>query len=171
MYALLQMLRSIETVLPPQVYIPLFAMIGVAAIPSWFYWLRTKQIRGQIRSMLRTTDPARRDAHRRRAFEYAAHKPRRLAYLADEALRLGLKAVYDEALAELQAGGHREDHERLEKASKAPQPALGHPLQEAVVIERLIDEGLAEVARARLREARAKFPDDPDLAELERRLG
>jgi hypothetical protein len=170
MQAILQLFRAIETVLPPQVYIPLFAVIGVAAIPSWFYWLRTKQIKGQLRGMQRATGPDQREAHKRAAFELAAHKPRRLAYLADEALRLGLKAVYEEALKELAEGGHHDEHKRLEQASKAPAQVAGHPLQEAAAIERLVAEGLLDAARERLRQVRARFPDDPDLAELEKKL-
>ena len=112
-----------------------------------------------------TPEPPRQEA------DHYYNAPDRDFARTDEALRLGLKAVYEEALAELEAAGHLEDRERLEKASKAPTQAVGHPLQEAAAIERLLDEGLAEVARARLREARAKFPDDPDLAELEKRIG
>lgn len=166
-----QLIKAIESILPPEVYVPLFVVIGVALVPTWFHWLRSKQIKGRIRRMLRATDPAEREAHRRAAFDLAAGKPRRLAHLADEALRVGLRSVYDEALATLKAsGGHRADIQRLEGATKVVPPRGAHPLEEALAIERMVEAGLLDAARARLHEVRGRFPEDPDLAALQQRL-
>lgn len=161
----------IEQLLPPEIYVPLFVILVFALVPVWFNWLRTKQIKGQLRRMLRATTPEARAGFRARAFEFAAGRPRRLAFLADEALRIGLKGVYDDAMVALKAaGGHHKDLQRLEAATKVVPPRAQHPLEEAVVIERMLEEGLEEAARGRLTEMRARFPNDPDLADLERRL-
>jgi len=166
-----QIIRTLEQLLPPEVYIPLFVVLGIALVPSWFHWVRTKQIKGQLRRLLRATDPNDKATFRSRAFEFAHNKPRRLAFLADEALRLGLKPIHDEAMTALKAaGGHDDDVKRLEAATKVVPPRAQHPLEEAVVIERMLGEGLVEAARARLAEVRARFPGDHDLADLERRI-
>jgi len=166
-----QIIRTLEQLLPPEIYIPLFVVLGVAMVPSWFHWVRTKQIKGQLRRLLRSTEPGERATFKARAFEFAAGRPRRIAFLADEALRLGLKPIHDEAMVALrEAGGHVADIQRLEAQTKVVAPRALHPLEEAIVIERMVTEGLVEAARERLAEVRRRFPDDPDLAAIERRL-
>lgn len=167
-----QIIRTLEQLLPPEVYIPLFVVLGIALVPTWFHWVRTKQIKGQLRRLLRATSSEEKATFRARAFAFANGKPRRLAFLADEALRLGLKPIHDEAMAALKAvaGGHHADVQRLEAATKVVPPRAQHPLEEAVVIERMLEEGLVEAAKARLQEVRARFPTDPDLADLEHRI-
>lgn len=166
-----ELLRNIEAILPPEVWVPLFVLLGIAAIPAWITWLRTKQIKGQLRRMLRASDPDEKASHRNAAFALAAGRPRRLVFLADEAYRLGQKGVFLEALEALEATGkYPKDIRRLRDKVEASPKRGGHPLEEAVIIERMWEQGLHAAARERLAEVRGRFPKDEDLADLAHRL-
>lgn len=164
------LLAALGALLPPWVTIPLAVLIAAVALPGWYYWLRTKQIRGALRSLLRATDEAARRRHRERAFELTGGRPRRVAYLADEAIRLHLKGVWQRALSQLEQSAPAEAR-RLRAKVEPPPRRPSHPLEEAVVIERMWEQGLHDAARARLHEVRTRFPDDEELAALEQRLG
>ncbi len=166
-----ELLETLGQLLPVWLYVPLLVVLAAALVPAWLFWLRSKQIKGQLRRMVRERDPERRAAHRARAFHLAAGRPRRLVGLADEAHRVGLKNVFDAAVRDLAAaGGPKVELDRLRKLVTEPPKRGAHPLEELVIIERMWDQGLHDAARARLTEVRARFPDDPDLATLEARL-
>jgi len=161
--------KSLTTLLPPQVYVPLLILAGLAAVPAWLHWVRTKQIAGRLRRMLRAKDAEERHAHRDAAFELAGNRPRALVYLAHEAERLGQKAVFKQALEALEATGRAPlDVAQLRAMGGDAPPKRGmHPIEEAVIIERMWSQGLHAAARERLAEVRAAFPEDPDLLEIE----
>jgi hypothetical protein len=54
--------------------------------------------------------------------------------------------------------------EKLRKQRKPDTPPPRHPIEEAVFIERMAQEGMLDVAQKRLNQASERFPDDPDLA-------
>jgi len=163
-----QLLETLKELLPPWLFFPLVAVLAVAAVPAWINWLRTKQIRGQLRGMLRAANAQARKAHEAEAFFLAKGRPRRLVALADEAIRLNLKLVWQRALSELMATGKLPaEVQRLRAKVEAAPKRGGHPLEEMVIIERLWDEGLHDAALERLADVRARFPDDADLAALE----
>jgi hypothetical protein len=166
------LLKAVTTLLPPQVYVPLLVLAAIAAVPAWLHWVRTKQIAGRLRRMLRAASPEERAAHRQAAFELAGERPRELIYLADEAERLGQKGVFKQAVEALEATGKApRDVRRLRALGGDTPPKRGlHPIEEAVIIERLWEQGLHAAARTRLAEVRAAFPEDPDLAEIQARL-
>src|SRR5690606_25582445 len=162
-----ELLQTLAQLLPMWLYVPILVALAALIVPAWLFLLRSKQIKGQLRRMARERDPARKAAHRARAFQIAGARPRLLVSLADEAHRAGLKGVFDAALKELaRSDGAPVDLERLRALTTAPPKRGAHPLEEMVIIQRMWDQGLHEAARARLAEVRARFPDDSDLAAL-----
>jgi hypothetical protein len=163
-----ELLQTLANLLPPWLFFPALAVLAIVAVPAWVSWLRSKQIRGHLRRMLRAPDSRTRQAHEESAFFLAQGRPRRLVALADEAMRLNLKPLWRRALAELEATGKLPaDVRRLRAQVAVERKRGGHPLEEAVIIERMWDQGLHEAALERLAETRARFPEDPDLATLE----
>ncbi|MBW2253114.1 MAG: hypothetical protein JRI25_00790 [Deltaproteobacteria bacterium] len=163
-----ELLQTLANLLPPWLFIPLLAVLAVAAVPAWIHWLRTKQIRGHLRGMFRATDPHTRHVHEASAYFLALGKPRRLVVLAEEAIRLNLKPLWQRALTELETSGKvPAEVRRLRAKVEAVHKRGSHPLEEVVIIERMWDEGLHDAALERLAEVGAHFPGDPDLTALE----
>lgn len=148
-------------------------LLGVAALaaPVYLNWLRSKQIRGKFRAYVRAIGNEHRARVAEEMFALANGRPRLLVTIADEAERLGKRLVLDRALTELEAtGGAPEDLKRLTTKVKPDKPPPMHPLEEAVHVERMLDEGLLPAARQRLDRALKRFPQDADLLELQARL-
>ncbi|MFZ5475993.1 MAG: hypothetical protein ACOZNI_04400 [Myxococcota bacterium] len=90
-----------------------------------------------------------------------------LVVVADEALKAGRKELAARALAALRRTGKRDvDALRIARDLEGPQP--GTPMEAAIVVERLIEQGMKEEARERLGRWRRRWPQDEELAQLER---
>ncbi len=166
-----ELLETIALVLPPWALVLVGVAVLAVGIPAWLHWMRTKQIRGALRRLVRARDDADRAEHLARALSLASGRPRRLVFLVEEAIRLGLKPIWRRLLEELEeTGAPPADVRRLKEKVEAAPKRGGHPLEEAVIIERMWSEGLEAAARERLDEVRGRFPEDPDLAALEERL-
>ena len=165
------LIGTLQQMLPVWVSVPLLALIAAFAIPGWWNWLRSKQIKGQVRRMMRAPSSEARDEHAENAFALAAGSARRLSYLADELFRLNQRVLFDRALAELKATGKALEDVRRLSAKVAVEKKRGrHPIEEAVIIERMWEEGMHEAARERLAEVMRRHPGDADLQELEQTL-
>jgi len=156
--------------LPPWALALIGVVIALVMGPAWFDGVRSKQVRGRIRKMLRAPT-AERPPLAAQALELAGARPRRLVTLVREAHKYDLRDLRDEALRRLVATGKApEDVRVLRQLVKPPPTPVRDPLQAVVRVERLLELGLAVGAREALDEALAQHPDDPELRELSHRV-
>ncbi|MEQ1564987.1 MAG: hypothetical protein ABMA64_05065 [Myxococcota bacterium] len=168
MAALGNLLMSLTQILPLKVVIGLAAAIVVIGAPFWFESVRDRQIRGAVRRMVRA-DPASRAALAERAVGLAGDKPHRLRVVVDSAIKYDQRALRDQALDQLDAAGAGAEAARIRRTLRPEPPKLRDPLEAAVRIEQLLASGAIDGARELLDTARRAFPDDPELAAIERR--
>lgn len=170
MRGVIKIIQVVLSLLPPWAW-PIFAGVLLLTVgPLWAKSIRIKQVRNRIRFYVRAPLDAR-QRYLDEAFRLSAGHPRRLATLADEAIRFKLEPVWRRALRELEAtgrGGADLEQLRAKVFRKGKVPV--HPIEEAVAIARMLDTGATERARERLERALRAFPDDPDLLEFRRRL-
>ncbi len=157
-------------VVPPwAVPLVIGALVALAA-PFWLENVRQKQIKGAVRRMVRA-DYEERPALVERALGLAGQRRIRLIALVQEAIRYDQRALRDEALGRLeQVKGGKTDAAELRKRVEKPRTRYRDPVEAAVRVEGLLDEGLLVAAREQLDEARSAFPDDPELDRLDQRL-
>jgi hypothetical protein len=172
MGALIQFVQMLGKALPPGVFAGLLIVLGVVAFPGWMRSIRGRQLRSQVRRIASATHQTQRQALEDGAIEMTGGRPRLLVTAADEAHRLHQLGLFQRALDALVATGQLpEDVRRLQRLVAAePTVRLAHPLEAVVAVRRLIAEALPDLARARLNEALARFPDDVDLKELDAEL-
>ncbi|MEZ4320394.1 MAG: hypothetical protein R3F61_23135 [Myxococcota bacterium] len=166
-----QLLQTLGQLVPPWVLALLLVALGVAMAPGWLVGLRVKRVKAVLRKTVRA-DEAERRALQQQALDHAHGNGEVLIALVKEADKLNQPALRDRALKELEAlGTHRDEVRKLKKPEDPARNHLfAHPVEAFVSIERLLESGATEAARERLREARRRFPDDPGLHELHRRL-
>jgi hypothetical protein len=162
-----QVVHALAKLLPPWA---LAIVIGAAALfflRGFGFRTRSKQVREAVRRLVRAT-PETRDAILARAFERAGDHPDLLALLASEAARRGMPRLHADALAKLEAvpGGAPLAAKLRREATREAQVAALHPVEVAVRVRALLDQGLVDAARARLDEATAAHADHPSLVAL-----
>jgi hypothetical protein len=167
MVALLRLLESLSQMVP----LPVLAVIGAAAVvfvgPAWWNSLRLREIRGLVRRIGRQESVP---LLTERAFRVAGNRSDRLAHLASEAHRRALPALRDQAFLELESVDPQAAAAQRAAIAAPPRTGDRHPVAAAAAIETLIASEAWEAAATRLAEARARFPDDPDLAALQERV-
>jgi len=165
---LVDLLHSTTDLLPSWLVIALAAVAGWFIFPAWWNSVRVRQIRATLRKATQTNDTQRRQALLEEAYQLAGDEGSRWIVVAEEATSRVLPSARERALNELNARSiplSVLDHLQKEKTSK--EKIDGHPLEAILGIERLRREGLLEAAHVRLTQARKRFPDDAELAELE----
>lgn len=170
MGAIARLLGTLHQILPGWAYMVLVALLAVVALPTFVFSMRARQIRSAVRRVARaTTIEARREAEDD-AFALTADHPRLLTNLAEEALRLNQRAVFDRVVTRLTfLGGHDAILASFAKR-QGPAKTSNHPIEAAIAVRRLIEAGLLDRARDRLDEADARFPGDPELAVVRQEL-
>jgi hypothetical protein len=169
--AIAQLFRSLAAVVPFPVLVAIVAVLVALAIPGMLRTAHTRQIRTGVREVARATSQDARESREAAAIELTRGEPHLLFILADEAIRLNQRRLAERAVETLSQKGALPDEVARLKRALAPDlvpPAAA--IEAYVEIRALHREGLTEPARKRLVEARARFPDDPDLADLERTL-
>ncbi len=145
----------------------------VAAIAVFWPWIRVNLRTDDARKLLKRASRERgaeRERMEREALALVAGRPDGLVVVAREALEQGRKALAAEAVAQLRATGKRLPQLRtLERALEPPLP--GVPSEACIVIERLVETGMVDEARARVAQARRKWPFDEELEALQARIG
>lgn len=151
----------------PRAALVVMAVLATLAAP----WIRanlgTADARGLLKRAARERGEAR-AALVEQAFARVAGRPHGLVALADAAAQHGLPDVARRAAAELRGTGKLAVEQRRLDRVQAP-PGARTPLEACIAIEGLLDAGALEAARARLAEARAKFPGDEDIDALAKR--
>ena len=162
--------QILGSLLPPWALAVLGVSLAVIAGPAWFDNVRSKQIRGRIRKMLRATS-AERPARADQALVLAAQRPRRLVALVREAHKYDLRALRDAGLERLeQTGSALEDLRVLRELVAPPPQPIRDPLQAVVKVERLVELGLVVGAREALEEGLRQHPGDSDRLRLQGEL-
>ncbi len=165
------LISVITTFVPPWA----LAVLGVAAvalaIPAWLRSVRSKQIRNRLRWVGRAHSDDERHRWAQEAFQLADGNGLLLVVLAEEAHKLNQLDLFKRAMTLLRAmPGLEPDIARLDKQSLKDKPRYRHPVEAAVVIEKLAREGMVDEAVERLNEAMQLFPGDSDLQELSETL-
>lgn len=162
--------QALQAMLPPWA----LALVGVV-FAVWFargfrFRTRSRQIRGLIRRRVRAS-PLEAEALLQHALRVAGDDATLLGEVAREARRRTQPDGWLRALARLEQvpGGPAEVARVRRLEGLDPKPLDAH--EEADRVANLLDQGLADAARARLDEARARFPADPRLDALAARLG
>lgn len=171
MGAIAQLVRGLSAFIPYPVLMAIVGVLVVLAIPSMIRGAHTRQIRTGVRDVARATSQENRLSREDAALELTRGQPHLLFVLADEAIRLNQRRLAERAVDTLAGKGAMPDEvARFKRALEPEKPPAGAALDALVAIRALHREGLSTQARARLAEARARFPDDADLAEFERTL-
>ncbi len=154
----------------PPLLAPLVAVaVALAALPFIARNLRIKRARTLVVE-LDHADAARRQEVLVELEALGRRDAAALAAACDEAISRGRRELATRLVRLLkEVGGRPADLRELVERLKGPRPA-GTPMGEAIAIERLLAQGADGAARKRLAEARSRWPDDPDLAELAERL-
>lgn len=153
----------------PWMGVAALALLLALAWPHLDRNARTAQARKLVPRAL-DGSPADRAATQARILDLVAGNPEGLVAVADAALRSNLRPLALEAYTALRAlpRARRADVLRLDTALHGERPH--HPEQEAAAIERLVEAGALHGAATRCQRARAWFPDDPGLRQLEDRI-
>ena len=160
----------VSQLVPPWALPIVIGVLGALAAPFWLESVRSKQIKGAIRRMVRASHDER-GVLSRRALHLAGHKRIRLISLVQEAMRYDQRELRDEGLARLQqVPGGRHDAVELRKRVDKPRPRYRDPVEAVVRVESLLEQGLTVAAREQLDEARRTFPTDTELEALAGRL-
>ena len=166
-----ELLATLGRFFPPWMLIALGVVLAPIALVSWLRWLRAKQIRGALRTVFRSAEPTRREVAIERAFHLAGNRESALIALADTAHQTGLVDVTQRALLLLESLDlGKSEVLRIRATTAKPTRRASHPVEEAVVVERFIEQEMWGAARIRLDEALARFPNDPELLQLEEAL-
>jgi hypothetical protein len=161
-------LEVLRDLVPTPVLIGILVVVMALATPAWLRSVRTRQMKGKLRTAARARSAEERASAVEGAFSLAKGKPRALVDLAERAMHNGQVDVWRRALAELEATGKLElDLVRLRRKVAGPDKRVRDPLQAAVRIERLIEAGLVVGARETLDELAKSHPDSRELAQLE----
>ncbi len=165
---LVDLLHTSSDLLPSWLLVSLAAIAGWFIFPAWWNSVRVRQIRSTLRKATQAKDSQQRQRLLAHAYQLAGDDDNRWIVIAEEATTRTLPSARKRALQELSARSiplSVLDH--LKEKTESPPKLDAHPLEAMVGIERLRREGLTEAARARLSQARRRFPDDPELAQLE----
>lgn len=163
--------QLIGQLVPTWLMIPIAIGLGLLALPFWLRSMKSKQISGRARRMVRA-DPDLRSRLRREILELAGETPALLFTAGQQAIKYDLRDLRDVVLERLEATGKApEDVAHLRSKIEPEKKPIPHPLEVAVNVERLLEEGMIDTARQRLAEALDRYPDDPDLQELDRQVG
>jgi hypothetical protein len=163
------MVQTLTQLLPPWALALVVVAVGMVAVPAWLGSLRSKRLKAVVRQMVRAEGPARVKLIDE-AFVIAS-RPQDLVTLAEAARKMAQHDVHKRALSTLEANGALPaEVRRLRKETARQKGTPVHPVETAVIVERLIKEGAVAAATARLDEALRRFPDDQDLLALSAQL-
>ena len=168
---LVDLFHTVTDLLPSWLVIAIAAVAGWFIFPAWWNSVRVRQIRSTLRKATQTQDAQQRQALLHEAYQLAGDENERWIIIAEEATSRALPSARQRALQEFTDRSiplSVLDH--LQKDKKTKEKVDSHPLEAIMGIQRLLREGLNEAAHARLEQARKRFPDDAELAELEAEL-
>lgn len=154
--------------LPWKLVVGVGVALAFVAVPYWFETVREKQLRGQVRRMVRA------EQHERvrlveETFGLAGDRASRLARLVEAGRHYDQRDVVERALGEL----HKVDAPlavRLQSQLAPPRPKARDGLEVAVRVEALLASGMGDRAREVLEEGLRDHPADPELTALRDRL-
>ena len=155
--------QLLTALIPPWALPFVLVAIGVALVPPWIESVRSKQIKGALRRMVRA-EPEEQKRLADWALDLAGQKRTRLIGFVQEAIRYGHRDLVEEGLLRLEA--HPRAHEdalKLRERVQGPRPRFRDPVEASVRIEGLLDQGLLVGAEEQLSLALGQFPDHPDL--------
>ncbi len=171
MFRIFSDIGQVLTSLIPGWAIPIvLGVFGVGMLPFWLESVRSKQIKGAVRRMVRA-DEASRAQLVERALSLAGARRLRLIGLVQESIRYGQHALIEEGLARLEAIPRgKVDAEALRGRIRKPGQRFRDPIEASVRIEKLLGMELYVAAQEQLEEALDRFPDDPELHTLSTQL-
>lgn len=172
MQVVVRLLQSLEWILPHEVVIGLGVVVALVAAPFWYHQVKVRQIRRQVGRVAVATSVEQKRELEDKALEMAEGKPRRVVALAYEAFRINQRTLGSRAVDELVRMGKADKDVAFirRKYLDVQVPTMGHPLEAKGAVKRLFEQGMFDLARARLDEALAKFPTDEDLRKLDKRF-
>jgi len=168
---LTDLIEPLRHLLPTEVLVLLAIALAIVVAPAWWRSVRVRQIKGHVRRAARAHGPAERRDEVDGAFRKVGGSGRLLVDLAEHAHRAGLHDVWQRAVEKLERSGKLPLESQRLRHKAAPPPRALRDRDEAVVRAELqLSQELWAAARETLDEALARFPDDPDIARLDRAL-
>ncbi len=169
-----ELLGTIAQFVPPWVLAIAGVVVAGLMLPGFLTGLKVKRVKAMMRQTVRADDTRRR-ALQDDVLRMARGNGEILMALVREADKLNQPRLRDVALEELKkVDGYdlqaRKLAEPADPTQRKREKKFGHPVEAAAFITRLLDNGAIEGAAEKLVEARAQFPDDAALAQLERDL-
>jgi hypothetical protein len=155
--------------LPWKVVVAVGVTLAVLALPSWMETVRERQLRGQVRRMVRA-EQSERAALVERSMTLAGERPSRLARLVEAGRHYDQRDLVDRALGRLEVVDPREAA-RLRSLGAPPKPRARDPLEVVVRVESLLASGMTSRAREVLDEGLREHPADAELVALRSRIG
>ena len=156
--------------LPPWGFPALALVVMLVLLPRIIGNMETGRARRLVQRS-RGVDGEERVRMEAQALEVAGDRPMSLVAVAEEAIRIRRTPLAQRAVARLAETGGAKDHlKRLKKSLRKDEKVPASPVAAALVIERLLEGGALEEAARRLGRFERKWPDDPDLLTVARRL-
>ena len=156
--ALNSLMASAGVSVQPWFFPAIMMLIFTALIPHIRQNQRTQKAREQIRKWAENGG-ANSSAFQDEILDLAQGHATTLLVIGTEAHKRGVKTLAQRALHQLeQTGKHRNDARKLRAKLTGPPPL--HPEAEIAAIEILIDQGLVEMARNRIEQARINWPEN-----------
>ena len=144
----------------------------VGSLVLFWPWIRGNVRTGDARKLLVNAARERgaeRERLERQALELVKGQADGLVVVAEQAVAQGRTALATEAVEQLRATKTLLPQLRIhERKLEPPLPILAS--EAVIVIEKMLEEGLVEAARARLAQCRRKWPTDDELLTLEARF-
>lgn len=154
--------------------LPVWALVLIAAIILGFFargaWSNraTDIARRTLKRAARERGAAR-EALEAEAVDVVRSHPQGLVMVADTALAAGRNQVAQAAVSALRASRSLPSEvRRIERVLDGPMP--GSAFEAVILVERLLEQGQADLAKDRLQKCRTRWPLDEDLTALSLRI-
>ena len=166
-----ELIGTIATFVPTWLLVIGVVVVGALMAPGLLVGMKVKKVKALLRRTTRSEGDER-QGYIDEALERAGRNGEILLALAKEADKMNLPALRDKALKRLDRLGTHSLEVRKLRGPKDPtqDKRFGHPVEAAVSIERMLENGATEAARKRLTEALGQFPKDEGLNALRSRL-
>lgn len=160
-----QLFKALALLVPLPVLLVLAALGALFVGPSWLESIRQRQIRGQVRQLVRA-DADERARIEADLLEMCGERAARWASLADAANHYGRPTLRDLAITRLEELGAKDLVRKWRETDKRKSAQVRDPVEALVRIERMYRSGADARGDESLAAALQQFPDDPDLVAL-----
>ena len=162
MTGVFDMFDVLYEVLPPWAVVAVFTVTLIAILPLWYRWVRSKQVKGILRSLASTSDTTQKRYLTEQLWKRVGTKSSLLTTTALSAKEMGLpriRSIAEEQLAQM--GLPQPPYPIKESTPNGPEKL--HPIEIEARVKQLLNQGLESPAQELVRSGLERYPGDKDL--------